>query len=91
MVRHPRKGQNLLMTGADLLNGPKGTAVAQLSEAGQGILGAKEGTAYSKILVTRFFCEWKIKWWIYLLVLVILVPPSIDTVLVFDHPPIHLL
>jgi hypothetical protein len=43
MVRHPRKGQNLLMAGADLLKAPTGTAVAQWSEAGQGILDAKEG------------------------------------------------
>ena len=31
------------MAGADLLDAPTGTAVAQRSEAGQGILGAKEG------------------------------------------------
>jgi hypothetical protein len=31
------------MTGADLLDTPTGTEVAQRSEAGQGILGAKEG------------------------------------------------
>ena len=43
MVRHPSTGQNLLMAGADLLKAPTGTAVAQLSEAGLGILGAKEG------------------------------------------------
>jgi hypothetical protein len=43
MVRHPSTGQNLLMAGADLLDAPTGTAVAQRSEAGQGILGAKEG------------------------------------------------
>ena len=43
MVRHPRKGQNLLMAGADLLNATTGTAVSQRSEAGQGILGGKEG------------------------------------------------
>ena len=43
MVRHPSTGQNLLMTGADLLESPTGTVVAQRSEAGQGILGAKEG------------------------------------------------
>ena len=42
MVRHPSTGQNLLMAGADLLDAPTGTAVAQRSEAGQGILGAKE-------------------------------------------------
>ena len=44
MVRHPRHGMNLLMAGADLLNGGTGTpAVSQRSESGQGILGAKEG------------------------------------------------
>ena len=43
MVRHPSTGQNLLMAGADLLDAPTGTAVAQRSETGQGILGAKEG------------------------------------------------
>ncbi len=43
MVRHPRKGQNLLMSWADLLDAPTGTAVTQRSETGQGILGAKEG------------------------------------------------
>ncbi len=43
MVLHPSTGQNLLMAGADLLDAPTGTAVAQRSEAGQGILGAKEG------------------------------------------------
>jgi hypothetical protein len=43
MVRHPSTGQNLLMAGADLLDAPTGTAVAQWSESGQGILGAKEG------------------------------------------------
>jgi hypothetical protein len=43
MVRHPTTGQNLLMTGADLLDTPTGTEVAQRSEAGQGILGDKEG------------------------------------------------
>jgi hypothetical protein len=42
MVRHPSTGQNLLMAGADRLDAPTGTAVAQRSEAGQGILGAKE-------------------------------------------------
>ena len=31
------------MAGADLLDAPTGTAVAQRLEAGQGILGAKEG------------------------------------------------
>ena len=31
------------MAGADLLNGGTGTAVSQLSEAGQGIMCAKEG------------------------------------------------
>ena len=31
------------MAGADLLEAPTGTAVAQRSEAGQGILGVKEG------------------------------------------------
>ncbi len=31
------------MAGADLLDPPTGTAVAQRSETGQGILGAKEG------------------------------------------------
>ena len=31
------------MAGADLLDAPTGTAVAQRSETGQGILGAKEG------------------------------------------------
>ena len=31
------------MAGADLLKTPTGTAVAQLSEAGLGMLGAKEG------------------------------------------------
>jgi hypothetical protein len=35
MVRQPSTGQNLLMEGADLLNGGTGTAVSQLSEAGQ--------------------------------------------------------
>ena len=43
MVRHPITGQNMLMTGDDLLDAPTGTAVAQRSETGQGILGAKEG------------------------------------------------
>ena len=43
MVRHPSTGHNLLMAGADLLKAPTGTAVAQLSEAGLGILGAKKG------------------------------------------------
>jgi hypothetical protein len=42
-LQDPRKGQNLLMAGDDLLNATTGTAVAQRSEAGQGILGAKEG------------------------------------------------
>ena len=41
---HPSEvGQNLLMAGADLLDAPTGTAVAQRSETGQGILGATEG------------------------------------------------
>ncbi len=31
------------MAGADFLDSPTGTVVAQRSEAGQGILGAKEG------------------------------------------------
>ena len=31
------------MAGADLLDAPTGTAVAQRSETGQGILGTKEG------------------------------------------------
>jgi hypothetical protein len=35
------------MAGADLLDAPTGTAVAQRSEAGQGILGAKEGKVCS--------------------------------------------
>jgi hypothetical protein len=43
MVRHPNTGQNLLMTGADLLETPIGTTVEQRSEGGQGILGSKEG------------------------------------------------
>jgi hypothetical protein len=43
MVRHPSTGQNLLMAGDDLFDSPTGTSVAQRSEAGQGILGAKEG------------------------------------------------
>ncbi len=44
MVRHSSTGQNLLMAGADRLNGGTGTpAVSQQSESGQGILGAKEG------------------------------------------------
>jgi hypothetical protein len=43
IVRHPSTGQNLLMSGADLLEAPTGTSVAQRSEAGQGILGVKEG------------------------------------------------
>jgi hypothetical protein len=43
MVRHPSTGQNLLMSGTDLLDAPTGTVVTQRSEAGQGILGAKEG------------------------------------------------
>ena len=43
IVRHPSTGQNLLMAGADLLNAPTGTAVAQRSETRQGILGGKEG------------------------------------------------
>jgi hypothetical protein len=43
MVRHPSTGQNLLMAGADLLKTPTGTAVAQQSETGLGILGAEEG------------------------------------------------
>jgi hypothetical protein len=40
---NPSTGQNLLMAGADLLDAPTGTAVAQRSEAGQEILGAKKG------------------------------------------------
>ena len=41
---HPRVGQNLLMTGADLLGGCTCTpAVSQRSESGQGIIGAKAG------------------------------------------------
>jgi hypothetical protein len=43
MVLHPRTGQNLLMSGIDLLESPTGTVVAQRSEGGQGILGGKEG------------------------------------------------
>jgi len=44
MVRHPSPGQNLLMAGADRLNGGTDTpAISQQSEAGQVILGAKEG------------------------------------------------
>ena len=43
MVRHPSTGQNLLMTGTDLLNGGTDTPVSQLSEAGQGIMCVKEG------------------------------------------------
>jgi hypothetical protein len=43
MVCHPSTGQNLLMEGADLLKVPTGTAVAQQSETGLGILGAEEG------------------------------------------------
>jgi hypothetical protein len=43
MVHHPSTGQNLLMTGTDLLDTPTGTTVAQRSDTGQGILGAKEG------------------------------------------------
>jgi hypothetical protein len=35
------------MAGDDLLDAPTGTAVAQRSEAGQGILGAKEGKGMS--------------------------------------------
>ena len=42
MVLHPRKGI-LLMSGTDLLGAPTGTVVGQRSEAGQGILGDKEG------------------------------------------------
>ena len=43
-VRHPSTGLNLLMAGADLLDGGTCTpAVSQRSEAGQGILCAKEG------------------------------------------------
>jgi hypothetical protein len=43
MVRHPSTGQNLLMTGTDLLDAPTGTPVTQRSEGGQGILGVTEG------------------------------------------------
>jgi hypothetical protein len=43
MVRHPSTGQNLLMAGAYLLKTPTGTAEAQQSETGLGILGAEEG------------------------------------------------
>ena len=44
MVRHPSTGWNLLMAGADRLDGDTDTAVvSQRSESGQGILGAKEG------------------------------------------------
>ena len=45
MVRHPSTGLNLLMSGADRLDGNTGIppAVSQRSESGQGILGAQEG------------------------------------------------
>ena len=44
IVRHPSTGLNLQMAGADLLDGGTGTpAVSQRSEAGYGILSAKEG------------------------------------------------
>jgi hypothetical protein len=44
MVRHPRTGQNLLMSGTDRLNGDTDTpTVSQRSESGQGILGVTEG------------------------------------------------
>jgi hypothetical protein len=43
MVRHPNTGQNLVMTGADLLNRGTVTPVSQPSEAEQGIKFAKEG------------------------------------------------
>jgi hypothetical protein len=43
MSRHPNTGQNLLMSGTDLLNGGTGTVVSQLSESGQGIMCTKEG------------------------------------------------
>jgi hypothetical protein len=35
--------EHLMMSGADLLDAPTGTAVVTWSETGQGILGAKEG------------------------------------------------
>jgi hypothetical protein len=43
MVMSVGVGRVLLMAGADLLNAQTGTVVAQRSEAGQGILGPKEG------------------------------------------------
>jgi hypothetical protein len=43
MVRYPITEQNLMMTGDDLLDTPTGTVVTQRSEAGQGLLGVKEG------------------------------------------------
>jgi hypothetical protein len=39
----PEEGTEPVDDRVDLLNAPTGTAVAQRSEAGQGILGAKEG------------------------------------------------
>jgi hypothetical protein len=43
------------MAGADLLTAPTGTAVAQRSEAGQGILGAKGGKGHVKLGLLVFF------------------------------------
>ena len=44
MVRHPSTGWNLMMAGADRLDGYTGTpAVSQRSESGEGILSVKEG------------------------------------------------
>ena len=43
IVRIVDVGRVLLMAGTDLLDTPTDTVVAQRSETGQGILGAKEG------------------------------------------------
>ncbi len=43
MFLHPITGQNLLMSGTDLLNGVTDTTVSQLSDTGQGIMCVKEG------------------------------------------------
>jgi hypothetical protein len=50
MVRHSSTGQNLLMTGADLLNGDTDTAISQRSEAGRGIMCDKEDTGKYDVL-----------------------------------------
>jgi hypothetical protein len=42
MVRNSRTGQNLLMTGTDLLNGGTVTVISRRSESGRGIMCAKE-------------------------------------------------